>query len=239
MDKADIPASMTDALARFDSGAESIVKPFTDSVESRQPGLIYHYTNDLGLKGILETGQIWLTDIFKLNDPSELSHGVSFAVDALSERAANGPSEAQKFAKLFADFHERGIQETAHYFVCSFSSNGDELGQWRAYADNGRGCALGFDGNALEEAFTKENDVPIYSNNTFFVTYDDSMLADLHYRIIDSMLALISLPRGRILNPQSSTLTCTSCWVCLRFTHCAPHCFSSTRLTGTKASTAS
>jgi hypothetical protein len=36
------------------------------------PHIIYHYTGDVGLRGILETGQLWLTDVYGLNDPSEL-----------------------------------------------------------------------------------------------------------------------------------------------------------------------
>ena len=34
------------------------------------------------------------------------------------------------------------IEGIAHFFVCCFSQNGDELGQWRAYADDGRDLAF-------------------------------------------------------------------------------------------------
>ena len=36
-------------------------------------------------------------------------------------------------------------------FVACFSRDGDHLGQWRAYADDGRGFAIGFDSKALKE----------------------------------------------------------------------------------------
>ena len=65
------------------------------------PPLIFHYTNDVGLKGILDTGKLWFTDIFDLNDPSELSHGFSHAVTILNGMAAGGPPESKLFAQQF------------------------------------------------------------------------------------------------------------------------------------------
>jgi hypothetical protein len=44
------------------------------------PPIIYHYTNDAGLRGILESGKLWLTDIFDLNDP--IIGRVSMAIPA-------------------------------------------------------------------------------------------------------------------------------------------------------------
>ena len=177
---ADIPQPLRDALSDFDTAADELVKSFIATLETREPPpLIYHYTDHVGLRGILETGQMWLSDIFNLNDPSELSHGISHAVTVLNDRAEKGPPEARMFANDFAAFHELGVQKSAHYFVCSFSFDGDDLGQWRAYADNGRGYALEFDGKALETLFTKENGYPLPSNCTFPVTYDDATLVGI------------------------------------------------------------
>jgi hypothetical protein len=187
--------ALRDALSRFDETADEVVKSFVATVEAQEaPPLIYHYTNDVGLKGILETGEVWLSDIFYLNDPSELRHGYSHVVNTLAEKAENGPPEAKLFAEHFAA--ASGLQEIAHFFVCSFSSDGDELGQWRAYADNGRGYALGFDGKALEALFVRDNGAPIPNNSTFPVTYDDGVLAGIHRQLVDGMFSLISLPRG-------------------------------------------
>ena len=200
MERTKLPKEMVDALTEFDSTAERIVASFLEKLELQEPPqLIYHYTNDFGLRGILETGQLWLSDIFNLNDPSELSYGFSHAVNILNSKANNGPPETQIFAKHFGDFHQRGMQGTAYYFVCSFSSDGNDLGQWRAYADNGRGYVLGFDAKALEEVFTKEGGAPIPSNSTFHVTYNDIELADIHDRLVKGMFGLISLPRGKKL----------------------------------------
>lgn len=196
-----LPQDMQAALNNFEVAAESIIATFLKGVDSREPPeIIYHYTNDEGLRGILESGQIWLSDIFNLNDPSELSHGFSHAVNILNRKAENGPPESQQFAKNFAAFHRGGMRKTAHYFVCSFSEDGDDLGQWRAYADNGRGYAIGFNAKALENAFAYEDGQPIPNNSTFHITYKDTVLADIHRQIIEHMFDLISLPRGRNLD---------------------------------------
>jgi hypothetical protein len=196
-----LPQDMRDALSTFDTAASEIVTSFIAPLDIQEPpAVVYHYTNDVGLRGILETGRLWLSDIFSLNDPSELRHGISRAVNILKSKAENGPPETKRFAEDFAAFLESGVESSAHFFVVSFSLDGDELGQWRAYADNGHGYALGFDGRALEETFIKENGVRIPNCSTFHVMYDDDdVLAGIHRRIIESMFHLISLPRGKRL----------------------------------------
>jgi hypothetical protein len=196
-----VPRDMQDALEKFNDDAAEIVRSFLATLESQPPPpIIYHYTNDVGLKGILETGQLWLTDIFSLNDPSELTHGFSVAINALKSKIASDFAVGQKFAKNFAAFAEQGaIPKTAHFFMCSFSSCEDDLGQWRAYGDNGRGYAVGFDAEALENGFAKKDGIPIPNNSTFHITYNDAQLLGIQSQIVEKMHNLIILPAGRDL----------------------------------------
>ncbi len=199
-----VPPDMRAELQKFDKEADELIASFVKEIDrSPPPPLIYHYTTDVGLRGILETGKIWLTDIFNLNDPSELSHGFSHVIKILNGKAVDGPPPSKLFAQQIEAFlTQGGIQAAAHYFVSSFSSNGDDLGQWRAYADNGRGYALGFDAKHLEKAFTKEGDVPIQNNCTFPVTYNDGKLVELHMQLVERMFHLLSLPYGRDASPE-------------------------------------
>jgi hypothetical protein len=191
---------MKDAIAKFDAEAKKIVESFLTKLESYQaPPVVYHYTNDAGLRGILQTGRIWLTDIFSLNDPSELRHGLSRVQTILDQKAETGPAESKIFAKDFSSL-DKSIDRAAHYFVCSFSEAGDDLGQWRAYADNGHGYALGFDARALEEAFGKDAETPTSNRAAFPVTYGDAILDDVQRQLIEKMFGLISLPKGRNLS---------------------------------------
>jgi hypothetical protein len=200
-----LPADIRTAIEQFDQEAEKIIAAFVGPMDAQPPPpTVYHYTNDVGLKGILESGTLWLTDMFDLNDPSEVRHGFSLAVDALNARAEAGPPESKLFARQMEAFGSQGgIQAAAHYFVSSFSSDGDDLGQWRAYADNGRGYALGFNARTLEDAYTKTNGTPIPTNSTFHITYDDKQLTALQGQIIDLAFPLISLPRGRSLGSDA------------------------------------
>jgi hypothetical protein len=198
-----VPRDMRDALAKLGHEAEEIVDTFLTTLEAiPPPPILYHYTNDVGLRGILESGRIWLTDILSLNDPSELSHGLSHAITILNGKAANGLPESKLFAADFEEMIRLGkVQKSGDYFICSFSSAGDDLGQWRAYADNGRGYALGFDANALEDAFIRQAGAPV--QKAFPVIYNDARLIEIHRNIIEKMFALISLPRGRDLGDDA------------------------------------
>ena len=193
-----VPPDMLLELQKFDQAADHLIVSFHKTIEVPSSPIIYHYTNDAGLRGILETGKLWLTDMFNLNDPSELSHGLSPMVNILNSKAVDGPPESKVFAQAIEPILRRGgYKEFAHYFLCSFSSAGDDLGQWRAYADNGCGYALGFDAGELVAAFQRPGGTPITNNATFPITYDDGKCAELHKQIVERMFHLISLPYGR------------------------------------------
>jgi hypothetical protein len=158
--------------------------------------MIYHYTNDTGLKGIIESGKLWFSDIFGLNDPSELRHGLAVAIDVLKSRIADARPEVAMFASQLERFDvDAGIEAAGHFFICCFSGDGDDLGQWRAYADDGRGYTLAFDAAALEDAFCRRNGKPIPQHSTFRVTYDDAELTRIQTSLVDLIDPLISLPR--------------------------------------------
>jgi Protein of unknown function (DUF2971) len=189
------PREMAEALGQFGRDAEQIIgldSPFVKSLTSRKaPASIYHYTGDAGLKGILERGTLWLSDISSLNDPSELRHGFEIAIRELEKMVAGGPPESREFAKdLRSERIRKKIQEAADFFICSFSLCGDDLGQWRAYADNGCGFALEFDADALEREFTRNEDHAA----SFHLTYNDAELAGLDRQIIEKMLHLAQVP---------------------------------------------
>ncbi len=189
-----IAKEFDDALENYDREAMKILATFAKSLEAKEvPETIYHYTDDKGLKGILESGKIWVTDIFDLNDPSELLHGLSHAMDILKSKQIESLPDTKRFATHFSHFRPF-VREIAHFFVVSFSSDGDELGQWRAYADDGRGFALGFDARSLEAAFAQVDDPQHQVNASFPTSYDDETLIELHKQLTEKMFDLISLP---------------------------------------------
>jgi hypothetical protein len=192
-----IPIKMRTALAAYDRSATKLLQDFLTKLEATTPPpMLYHYTNDVGLKGILESGAFWFTDIFGQNDPSELRHGLGIALKALRSRIADDRPEIATFASGLERFDvDAGIEQAGHFFICCFSSDSDDLSQWRAYADNGRGYALGFETALLEDVFCREKGRPIPQHSTFPVTYDDNELARLESDLADLVDPLISLPR--------------------------------------------
>ena len=192
-----VPSKMAQAILKYDAEATKILQAFLNTVEARKPPpILYHYTNDAGLAGIIEGGKLWFSDIFAQNDPSELRHGLGIAIDLLKSKATDARPEIATFASMFERFDlDAGIEAAGHFFICCFSADGDDLGQWRAYADNGQGFALGFDTSSLETAFTKSRGKPVKQHSTFHVTYDDNELTRIQTALVDLVDPLISLPR--------------------------------------------
>ena len=101
------PRDLQDALTLYAQRADDITKKFFETIESKgSPETIFHYTNDDGLRGILDTGCLWLSDMFTLNDPSELNHSFSHAIKILKSKAEGGPPEMQDFASRFENAYK-------------------------------------------------------------------------------------------------------------------------------------
>ena len=157
------------------------------------PQTLYHYTNDTGLHGILESGRLRLSNIFSLNDPSEIRHGLFHAAETLNNETSTGTPEVKEFAKKFASFCQNGVGNSAYFFVCSFSKNINDLGQWRAYADNGQGYALEFEANLIADGFASlDGGSNNRRNNTFPIIYKDIDIVDIYRQFIALCLPHIS-----------------------------------------------
>jgi hypothetical protein len=196
-----IPADMLAASQHYRVKGESIVDAFRSRVERQPPpDRLHHYTTRAGLSGILRSGAIWLTDIFALNDPSELRHSVDHATALLQLEARRGHPAAAVFSKQFAEIMAEAPSAVAHFFVGSFSQNGDDLGQWRAYGDDGHGFALEFDRDRLERSFVMPEGYVIESNSTFPISYDDTVLKGICTHLIRAVVPLIAMPHGRRLS---------------------------------------
>src|SRR5208282_4143874 len=77
--KPPLPPVLQEAIGRFMAWAEQYLLAEENASTITVP--LYHYTNGQGLKGMLESGRVWFTDYRRLNDPSELTHGIDMAHD--------------------------------------------------------------------------------------------------------------------------------------------------------------
>jgi DUF2971 family protein len=219
--KGTLPAEMQKEIEGFTQHTYDIVNSFLRQITvTPPPPIIFHYTDDVGLRGILETGTLWLNDIFYLNDPSELRYGCKLDIEFMTAAEAAEAEERpaiEEFAGNVAGKLQGDIPQVANIFVLSFSKAGDDLAQWRAYADNGRGYALGFDAHMLEQAFGKSR----LGYMTFPVCYSESELRHMHRQIIDQVRPLITIHRGKEMTPEAKiiyldTLLTMFAWQVLR-----------------------
>jgi hypothetical protein len=109
-----------------------------------------HYTDGRGLLGIISSRSLHFTDFRHLNDPSELRYGR----ELLEKAVTSLPKDANWHHRCFMTLllpHLVALMKSSgiDLFVASFSTERDDLGQWRAYADDGRGFAVGFDPESL------------------------------------------------------------------------------------------
>jgi hypothetical protein len=105
---------------------------------------LFHYTDVKGLSGILKDQELWFTSVFHLNDPSELAYGIEIALDVLREQKSSDDPNVKIFCKKIEKVIQFDLSRLFGIYTASFSRLRNDLGQWRAYADNGRGVAIGF-----------------------------------------------------------------------------------------------
>ena len=103
------------------------------------PEILYHYcSNDAFLK-IVGGKSLWLSDITMSNDTLE----GEWLLNALNEHPKLNTPKCNTIADVL-----NGLRP---HIACAFclSEQADSLGQWRAYAHDGSGIAIGFSRNRL------------------------------------------------------------------------------------------
>lgn len=98
----------------------------------------YHYCSIKSFMSIIESKSIWLTNAKFMNDRLEnkmIEKHFDYIIEILK------PSKTEKFIEdLIKNFKQYKNQV---YLFC-LSKNPDKLSQWRGYANDGKGVAIGF-----------------------------------------------------------------------------------------------
>jgi hypothetical protein len=105
---------------------------------------LHHYTTTGGLQGILAGGLLRAGHVSYCNDPFELRYASEIVRDYLTERgeALSDDVVRRALAALSGKLDRQDNDDT--YVIC-FTELPDDLNQWRAYAADGTGYALGFE----------------------------------------------------------------------------------------------
>lgn len=119
------------------------------------PEVLYHYTTQVGLLGILRTNSLWATKIHYLNDTAEYELAFGLA-RALLERMAEGETDHKKCRKITVLLDNLRQIERMNICVTSLSAHRDLLSQWRAYGGGMAGFSLGLRTNELLKQCTQQ-----------------------------------------------------------------------------------
>ncbi len=145
--------------------------------------IIYHYCNVESFKAIIENKTLWLSSVYNLNDYKEI-HWIK---DKIFKKIKNSITK-DNFLK-YKSFEELYSKQLPTVYIASFSQGSDLLSQWRAYANDGYGVAIGFNSD-----YFKENNLVQTSN----VLYDEQS----QEKQIDFILEPLEKLPGNI-NPDS------------------------------------
>ena len=127
-----------------------------EAMHRSRPAILYHYTAAEGLLGMLQSHQIWATNVRFMNDRSELDYGIRLVRRVFEEEEFVGklpPRDLPRFAKKKAAIQlmlDDAEKKTTH-FAISFCEKENLLSQWRGYGQSGSGFALGFQADRLSE----------------------------------------------------------------------------------------
>lgn len=140
------------ALKTFREEAELLINQDFQEAESGTPHqpMIYHYTDVKGALGILQTGHLWFTERAHLNDPVEIRYGLNIAHELFEKAASNRGAVLPKDVALHLQGEFYLGLAIYGFWIASFSLDGDDLSQWRSYADEGRGVCLGFSTDRID-----------------------------------------------------------------------------------------
>lgn len=106
-----------------------------DSAESEK--LLYHYTDQKGLLGILDSKSIWATHYRYLNDTSEGQIVSNLLAEEMKKRSGDD-GVLSIGESIISEITSQDV------YVTSFSQDGNLLSQWRAYSGKTGGCSIGF-----------------------------------------------------------------------------------------------
>lgn len=165
----------------------------------KYPRVVYHYTSEDAFKAILASGEIWLGDIFSMNDTSELLWGLNTAIEAGNLRGVHGSASARTMAAILALLPTQGVSFLKkHFMSASFSAKGDDLNQWRAYGQDGKGFAIGFHTAALIQAFRQSLPKPqpgrYVLGGCFPIAYDKDVLVRHQTSLINVFFDAVEMP---------------------------------------------
>ncbi|MFN0171999.1 MAG: DUF2971 domain-containing protein [Bryobacteraceae bacterium] len=177
--------SIPDEIAEWLSDWRNIHRDF--------PHVLFHYTETAGLCGIIRSQQLWATHVYYVNDAQEFRYASAFIAKAFDDRIEQSPSNLTKRIAQVRDCyrgHASLWESVADTYIVCFCELGNLLSQWRAYAANGQGFALGFAPDRIMRALQSDADIAT-SSKLFRVIYDPRKQRQLVDSAVDRLVSAL------------------------------------------------
>jgi hypothetical protein len=152
-----------EALEAFKGSVSSMIKADIEEAEGNTPPRpkIYHYTDVAGALGILKSGELWLTERAHLNDTLEIQYGLHIAHElfetAVQNTSAHIPTHVTSHLK---EKLTSGLTKFGFWVFSASLDDNEDIGQWRSYADDGRGVRLGFSIDKFDMKELAKDNIP-------------------------------------------------------------------------------
>ena len=133
-----ISALDSDNLTKLEKLIDVYIKKYDES------DMIYHYCSMEAFEGILSSKSLWLSDSIFMNDKYE-GRWIDKIVEEVLESLEDNYSKEQ------LDLYQQQyyLLKDKKAYMCCFSKESDKLSQWRAYAGDASGVAIGFSKKAI------------------------------------------------------------------------------------------
>lgn len=141
------------------------------------PESIYHYTTQQGILGIVSLQELWATQVHFLNDKNEVFLTFKLLERELKKQIGQAQSNPVKSMLKNIRRHLTCIDQ-GHICIASFCEEKDLLSQWRGYGNQGKGYAIGFDLQELQQIARRQHFViwPCVYNPTLQVELVDYLI---------------------------------------------------------------
>ena len=147
------------------------------------PDVLYHYCTLDTFYNIMKNQSIWLSDVTKSNDSKELVWATRQCEIAVirkfleySERMkANDNFINTRFVdfhKITDQFQSMDTSKSLKSWVFCLSEKGDNLGQWRGYADDGKGISIGFYSSIFNSQIPTINGPMDFNQDKIYCIFD-------------------------------------------------------------------
>jgi hypothetical protein len=135
------------------------------------------------LVGIVDSKVLWATHVSFLNDAVEIRHAIELLRSRISDLMSEATGTREKCLTQLREWLHHGFIYNHLLFICSFTTDGNLLSQWRGYCPPGKGVSVGFNPDALVAAADAQG---------FYVTrcvYERQNQVPLMDEILDAIVA--------------------------------------------------